>query len=81
MSRFPVRAAVVLCEDCGRTRIWSAEDARRIIDPITQQPKRRIFCSKCRNLGGEGYNVKVELKAGEALALATHHDPMNRFNP
>lgn len=79
MSQFPIRAAVIVCEDCGRTRVWSAEDAGKLVDSVSGKPRKRLFCQKCRERGGEGYNVSVEVKRGEALALATHHDPMNRL--
>lgn len=76
----PTRAAVIVCEDCGRTRIWAAEEVGRMVDPATGRLTKRLFCSKCRAAGGEGYNVTVEMKSGEALAIATHHDPMNRLH-
>lgn len=79
MSITQIRAAVIVCEDCGRTRIWAAEEAGQVVDLATGRPLRRLFCSKCRARGGEGYNVTVEMKGGDALAVATHHDPMNRL--
>ena len=61
-----VQALTIVCEDCGRTKVWKAPQiaraARRGARTVADLG-RRLACIECQAFGGDGDNVIIRLGA------------------
>lgn len=53
---------LILCRDCGHSRVWFTARLQRRIAPGTSLDTfaARLFCRSCRDEGGDARNITVE---------------------
>jgi hypothetical protein len=67
-------ALTILCEDCGRTKVWNRLQIDRAASRGAQtieQLGKRARCIECKLMGGEGENVLIRPGAHPSPAATT----------